>query len=588
MRGHFKSCMTPEQLRKLQGEKLRRDFTFIRETVNEAERTVELSFSSELPYRRWFGDEILGHNAGEVDFSRLNNKASLLWNHNTDEQIGVVEKAWVDATTKKGRAIVRFSKNPKPDEIFKDVIDGIRTLVSVGYMVKSMSLISKEGDVETHRVTEWEPYEISFVSVPADASVGVGRADKPTAIEPTKQNIMTPEQIKAEQDRINAILEVGVRHNVETAKVQEAIKSNRSADAFAVSILEAKATSVAAAPATAKPAVELTDAEVKQYSLSRAITNFVRDGKWSGFEKDISDKLARELGVTPSGLLVPQQIRSAQNATVATEGGVLVSTESRPDQLVSLLRNKMVARQLGATVLTGLKGNVLIPTVTQGSTAYWVPENGSTTASQLKFGSRLMTPKRLTARVSYTKQLLAQGNPSIDALLSSDLATAAALELDRAALHGTGANGEPLGLFGTTGINTVTFGGAATYAKVVEFGSKIEAANYDATSLKYATTPEVFAALKTKLKASGVAGFIAEAGKIDGFDTLRSKQVSGNKVAFGDWSQLIIGEWEAYDLTVDPYTRAGEHEVVLTLNILADVMVRQPKAFAVSTDAGNQ
>lgn len=156
-------------------QKLYRQFQVKSEDIDSDKRTVRLSFSSEEPYQRYFGYEILGHEKGEVDLVRLNNGAPLLLGHDTTKQIGVVEIAKVSEG--RGEALVRFSKSQLAEEIYQDVKDGIRRNVSVGYEVNKMVLVeaSQKDDIETYRVTRWTPLEVSIVPVPADNSVGVGR-----------------------------------------------------------------------------------------------------------------------------------------------------------------------------------------------------------------------------------------------------------------------------------------------------------------------------------------------------------------------------------------------------------------------------
>lgn len=149
-------------------------FEVDRASINEDKRTVDLAWCSEVPYERWWGVEILDCAAKSVRMQRLRNKAALLLNHDTDKQIGVVERATLDQD-KKGRAQVRFSRSALGEEVFADVVDGVRTKVSVGYRIHDLVLEKKEDEFSTYRVTDWEPYEISIVSVPADDTVGVGR-----------------------------------------------------------------------------------------------------------------------------------------------------------------------------------------------------------------------------------------------------------------------------------------------------------------------------------------------------------------------------------------------------------------------------
>lgn len=146
-------------------------------SFDEGKRTVELAFSSEIEVKRWWGVEILDHDPASVDLSRLLNGGAVLVNHDWDDQVGVVESASIDSD-RRGRAVVRFGRGEKASEIFQDIVDGIRRHVSVGYRIidAKLSETRDEGETDVYRITRWEPYEISIVSVPADPSVGIGRA----------------------------------------------------------------------------------------------------------------------------------------------------------------------------------------------------------------------------------------------------------------------------------------------------------------------------------------------------------------------------------------------------------------------------
>lgn len=150
--------------------------SFVRDAVDADARTVELAFSSETDsVERWSGIEILGHGLGEVNLSRLNSGAPVLWNHDKSDQRGAVVRAWIGAD-RVGRALVRFSRSAAGDQLFQDVADGIVTKVSVGYSIEGLEDAGQREGVDVYRVTNWTPYEISMVSIPADDTVGVGRA----------------------------------------------------------------------------------------------------------------------------------------------------------------------------------------------------------------------------------------------------------------------------------------------------------------------------------------------------------------------------------------------------------------------------
>lgn len=157
-------------------------------SVNEEDRTVELAFSSDTDQvERWFGIEILSHDPAHVRMGRLNDGGALLWNHDWDDQRGVVESARIDGD-RRGRAKVRFSTSEDGEELWQDVKNRIKRHVSVGYFVHKIQLIEIVDDVERWLVTDWEPYEISIVSVPADTSVGIGRTPEILQVEPKARN----------------------------------------------------------------------------------------------------------------------------------------------------------------------------------------------------------------------------------------------------------------------------------------------------------------------------------------------------------------------------------------------------------------
>lgn len=161
--------------RKIRTTRLDRIAYFDRETLNMKERTVELAFSSEAPVSRWWGEEILDHSKGSVRMDRLRSTGPLLLNHDSREHIGTIESASIDKD-RVGRAVVRFGKGKQRDAILQDIEDGIRRCVSTGYRIHRMKLEEASDDSpDIYRATDWEPYEISLVSMPADTSVGVGR-----------------------------------------------------------------------------------------------------------------------------------------------------------------------------------------------------------------------------------------------------------------------------------------------------------------------------------------------------------------------------------------------------------------------------
>ena len=156
-------------------------------------RTVEVAFSSEYAEgERWFGVEILDHSPGAIELGRLRDGGALLMDHRSTDQIGVVESVKV-GDDRVARAVVRFSRSARAQEIFQDVQDGIRKHISVGYRILEAKLETiRDDDVDVYRVTKWEPYEISFVAIPFDPTVGVGRGLENAPVEPLANGNQNP------------------------------------------------------------------------------------------------------------------------------------------------------------------------------------------------------------------------------------------------------------------------------------------------------------------------------------------------------------------------------------------------------------
>jgi len=347
--------------------------------------------------------------------------------------------------------------------------------------------------------------------------------------------------------------------------------------------------------------IGLSSKEVRQYSLLKVVRALANRESIDGIEKEASEAEARRLGRDPSGIFVPAEIfsRGAENRNIhrvgnAADGGYLVDTEIDYANMVELLRNQSHVMALGARTITGLRGDVSIPRVISGTTAYWVSETGTITGSKAQFGQLQAKPRRLGSTTNYSKQLLVQSGLGIESFVREDIMASFGLELDRVAINGAGA-AEPLGILNLASgdrADGVTFGAAPTWAKVVDFETQVAEANalgLPGSRYAYLTTPGVKGAWKTTSKISGQASWLWEAGDlVNGYASRATNQVPSNKVVFGDFSQVVYFEWTGIDLTVDPYTLADQNQVKVTMQKHVDMLIRQGKAFSVSSDAGNQ
>ena len=591
--------------RELAGKELTR-FEPAQFDAQEDERTVEFSFSSETPVKRWFGNEVLSHDLKAVDLGRMNDGAPVLFNHDPDRVIGVVERAWVDGEKRRARALVRFSRNSFAEEVLADVRDGVLRNISVGYSIDT----AEERD-DNIVVTRWQPHEVSVVSIPADPSIGIGRslpveAAAPAATtpvpSPTDMEDNTPnlEEVRAqaaadERARVASITALCREHNVDLS--QSLIERGSSKEDAMVQILDeiskrAKQPATPAAPkaqpvGTVSAEIGLSDKESRSYSFVRAIRAMAYPNDRSAyedasFEREVSAAVEQRMGASARGMLVPDEVlRRDLTVGTASAAGDLVFTDARPGSFIELLRNRLALNTLGVTMLTGLNGPVAIPRQTGAPTAYWVAEKGAPAESNPTVDQVNLTPKTLGAYTEFSRRLVLQSSIDVEQMVRNELATVIALEIDRAALYGLGTSNQPQGLKLVTGINTEDFGAAApTYAELVSMETKVNADNADIGAMSYITNSTIFGGFKTTEKAANTAQFVLEpGGTVNGYNVVRSNQVASGDVFFGVWSQMLMGMWGALDLQVNPYALDTSGGVRVTALQDVDVAVRHPEAF---------
>ena len=574
--------------------------------LNEDDRTVEIAFSSEDPYQRWFGFEVLSHDEEAVDMSRMANAAPLLLDHNREKQIGVVLTSSIDGD-KIGRAKVKLSKSDLGEEILQDIRDGIRSKISVGYSVLEMVETGKRDDVEVFTVTKWMPFEVSVVSIPADDGVGVGRSAEQEIIEKTKTKdtkmsteVITPEveqidvaevrkaAMKEEKTRIREIDAISGKFEMTTEMKSEAIDSGLSVAEFREQVMNVIERKAKDAPVVT--AIGMTKADVKEYSLFRAIQAHA-SGNWKDaeFELECSQKVAEKLDKDARGFYVPWEVQRDTMGTEAltgiTDAGALVGTDHLGGSFIDALRAESLSGKLGARFLTGLRGNVDIPKLTASSTFYWLAEGEDVTDSVATLGSVTLTPRTIAGSVPMTRKLLKQSDPSVEAIIRQDLILGAALAIDTAVITGTGANGQPTGIINTAGVNTVTIADATdfspTFAESVEFETALATDNALRGSLKWLTTPAINGKLKVSPIDAGSGLMVNSAGVVNGYGMIGSSLVPTQRVIFGNFNDVIIGMWGVLDVEVDKAALAASGGLVLRVFQDVDVAIRHAESFAI-------
>ena len=584
-----------------------------RGAIDEQKRIVRIGVSSETPVERDFGLEVLGHNKEDIDMEFMaSGRAPLLNNHKMDEQIGVVRSFYLDEAQRRTVALVEFGNSALAQEVFEDVRTGIKQNISVGYSINRM-VRSKDGEGKEYYRASWTPMEASIVAVPADPSkfVGVGRSTEKT-LNTNKVTTMTEEvkvdvrqvsdSAKAEAlANVGEIISLGKHHN-QRDLAEKAIERGVSVDQFKGELLEAVRNDRPLE--TPAAVVDVAKSEQREYSLIRAIKAH-SSGDWreAGYEREISDEIARRSGKEARGFYVPANInwgQRDQTKSPTSAGGFLVGTDHLADQFIEALYGRLTVASLGARIMQGLKGDIAIPKLSASVTnSAFVAEGSAPSEGAATFSQVTMSPKTLAAYVDVSRRLTQQSDPSVEQVLRNDIINTFARRIDDAAIEGGAANG-PSGIIANGSTNVVamgTNGAAITYAKVVEMMKAVEEDNAVINSSAFLTNPKVIAALRTTARqANGVEGnFIMDANQsILGTNVASSTIVPSDltkgtgsnlsAMVYGDFSQIMIGFWSGVDVVVDQSSLSTSGGTRLAFFQDLDVAIRYPESFAVIKD----
>ena len=319
-----------------------------------------------------------------------------------------------------------------------------------------------------------------------------------------------------------------------------------------------------------KNAIITENKEIRTMSLLKMI-NAVVEGR--NFTEDEAKAIAEaraefaKSGIAPKGQIVYRSIA----ATVEGSG-----KENVPEDKWNLevaVRNNLVATKMGADFVSGLVGDCSIPKYA-GSNVTWKGETATAADGQGAFSEITLTPKRLTATLDVSKQFLLQDSNDAEALLIRDLGAAIAEKLDETIFGaGSGDTNTPAGLFnGVTGETALT---AITYDDVLALEEAVELAN--GSNYMFIVNPKVKFALKGTQMANGLQ-MVFDGDEIDGYKAISSNSVVTNGIICMDPHELVIGNWgSAFEIVVDPYTKAADGQVRLVVNAYYDAKLRGNK-----------
>nr|DAZ52422.1 MAG TPA: major capsid protein [Caudoviricetes sp.] len=314
----------------------------------------------------------------------------------------------------------------------------------------------------------------------------------------------------------------------------------------------------------------------KRFSLVRSIRNIVNNSAMNDVDAAViaeGNKEARKAGINFQGQIQLPSQRAA--VTVTAEGEDVVATDLF--DILKPLRAKNVLSQAGAKFMSGLVGNVQVPVMSK-SNVTWEGETATAKDGAGTFSHVTLSPKRLTAFVDISKQMIAQDSVDVESAIREDLVNAINSKLEETVLGATaGSATQPAGIFATIKPTAV-----ADFAALVNKESDVEDANVIG-ECKYILSNKAKAALRSMSKGTKSTQLVYENGSVDGTVALNTSNVAGKNYVYGDFSNLAIGTWGGCDVTVDPYTKAADGMIRIVVNMYVDAQVLRAAAFATGT-----
>ena len=348
------------------------------------------------------------------------------------------------------------------------------------------------------------------------------------------------------------------------------------------------------------------DAECRAFSLSKAIAaQMPNSNVEAGREREIGQELARRSGRKFEGIAVPVSVFEERILTTAIPGAGpgsnIIATDYRGDLFIDRLRNAIKVRQLGATVLSGLVGNVDIPRLKASTTTGWVAENTPLTPADPQFDKVSMTPRHCGALVEYSRNMIQQASPDVEQLMRRDMAMMLAEAIDTAAINGSGTGANPRGILNVANIGNVAIGangGPINWAAVIDLIGAVETVN--ATGNGFLTNTRVTRTARKTLKTATdtasnmvmtspneLAGYQLQATNLVPNTLTKGTSASVcSPLIFGNWADLLLGYWSELDVLVNPFESSAyaKGNVQVRAMLTMDVQVRQAASFAAILD----
>lgn len=533
--------------------------------VDKQEMKITFSCASDFPYYKQENGkqfyEVLQITESAVDFSRLNNGAPLLWQHQTEKQIGIVQKAWIEGNKIVVR--VKFRRNDQFSvSVFNDILDGTIKNISVGYLVNHYKEQRIDGYLY-HKVDNFMIFQISVVSIPADNTVGIRSFKIGEKRQMEEQNKEVEQTVEATEQTVEQ----------QTTEAVEAVEELTEQTTETVEEQVAEQT-VEATEELTEQEKEQVEQIAKDFSVSEERKMAVLNKKITlrEFKKQILNTKQEKKEMNKSFREFLSNGAKGEKGTFelrAFDGlsanGVVGNTTT---EIADIISKKLGIK--GYKTLSGLTNNVTIPVMGR-PTVSELDLNGTAVASKPTFEGRTLAPKKFVGEILVGEDLLLQSNDDVEAFVIQALTNEISAKLE-AYMLGKAKEYAQEG-FLHTGIETVT------WKQILEQQGKIGGYMVNPS---YVLSASARATLKGIEKATGTAQFICDSdNKINGYDANVSGCVTDDTIYFGDWSHLVLGIFGGgLEVLIDPYTHGSQGAVKIVASLRADATVDSDDAFA--------
>lgn len=587
---------------------------------------LEISFpcASTYPYRRYdwwkdeFYNEVLKISDEAIDMTRLNGGASVLKNHDTNIVLGKIVRAWVSDNTLCVR--IRFRTDDMSRALFTDLASGTVPNVSIGYHYdpeKDVRQYVNEKGENVREVIHWTAYEVSVaVGVPADPTVGMLRSlemnSTTIANNATKNKEGNPmrseENTRAEEDT-EALKSRLAELEAENKKLREDMEDKEPETEDAEPETEEKACGgednkeerslmknlakdiAANIRSYGMPAIRT---QRRQYNVADALKSCIT-GKGAEMEREISDNLYRNIGQSSPehSIMIPfngDTLRGVLNTRelkdAASSGSGLVAQENLPDLFIDYVRTKIGVKN--ATFLTGLTGApVTLPAQTTDTSVVWV--NGGTVTTDANtavsettpvISNIELTPHKLGGFTTVGRDMILMANPDATGIVMRSLLANIAHKLGTTMLKGNASNPSITGVATASGVQTYTIAtiASATWANMTGMIGMVDGLEFDGEQ-EWIMSAADKATFKSIAKGSYGSGFLCEDDRIDGRLVHVDGSLSTGEIFFGDFSNIVVGQWGGIEIGIDPYTLMTAGNVRVVVSLVCDIGIRRPNTF---------